>query len=250
MSKFFYCKNKTSILYKKPNFRSEHLKEILFGEIFIKLKEYKKFYYGFTQFDKYFGYVKKTNMNNHLIKNNYLVKSGKAYLYKNNNLRSKTNKFLYFNSKVFISNDGKNLSKSNAGWIRNRDLIAIKKIKNRNYLENINIFYKSKYVWGGNTNDGVDCSGLVQELMKNKLIRCPRNSKEQEIFFKKSINRNNIKKGDLLFWKGHVAIVISKKQCVHAYGPSKKVIKMQINKLISILIKKSLKLSSIKRPFG
>jgi len=84
--------------------------------------------------------------------------------------------------------------------------------------------------------------------MKNNFLKCPRDSKDQEKFFKKKINLKQIKKGDLLFWKGHVAISINKKECIHAFGPRKKVVKMKIRSVISELEKKSLKLSSIKRP--
>ena len=58
MSKFFYCKAKKSTLFKEPSLKSEHLKEIIFGETFIMSEEYKDFYYGFTQYDRYLGYVK------------------------------------------------------------------------------------------------------------------------------------------------------------------------------------------------
>ena len=108
MNKILSCKKIKSILYKKPNIKSEYLKEMLFGEIFIKLKEHKKFYYGFTQYDKYYGYMKKNCLSTNPNKNNFIVNSAKAYLYKNNNLKSKTKKFLYFNSKVYISVKKKN----------------------------------------------------------------------------------------------------------------------------------------------
>ena len=85
--------------------------------------------------------------------------------------------------------------------------------------------------------------------MKSKLKKCPRDSKDQEVFFKKKINLDKVKKGDLLFWKGHVAIALDNQICIHAYGPMKKVVKMKINHVISELSKKSLKLSSIRRPF-
>ena len=65
---------------------------------------------------------------------------------------------------------------------------------------------------------------------------------------KKKIKISNIKKNDLLFWKGHVAIALSKKNLIHAYGPKKKVVIMNINKTLKIIKKTSnLNLISIKR---
>ena len=61
-------------------------------------------------------------------------------------------------------------------------------------------------------------------------------------------NSAQIKKGDLIFWKGHVAITLNKRSLVHAYGPKKKVLIMPITKTINLLQKKNLKILSIKRP--
>jgi cell wall-associated NlpC family hydrolase len=84
--------------------------------------------------------------------------------------------------------------------------------------------------------------------MKSVNKKCPRDSKDQLIFFKKKIPLSKIKKGDLIFWKGHVAIALNKKLLVHAYGPKKKVLIMPILKTIDLLQKKNLRILSIKRP--
>ena len=60
-------------------------------------------------------------------------------------------------------------------------------------------------------------------------------------FLKKSKNKN-IKKNDMIFWKGHVAIALSKNKLIHAYGPMKKVVIMnKKKKLQELLIYKTIK---------
>ena len=57
-----------------------------------------------------------------------------------------------------------------------------------------------------------------------------------------------IKKNDILYWKGHVAVALSRKKLIHAYGPMKKTVIMDINKTIKRIKKTAnLKLVSIKR---
>jgi cell wall-associated NlpC family hydrolase len=94
----------------------------------------------------------------------------------------------------------------------------------------------------------LDCSAFVQELLKFNNIYSPRDSKDQEVFFKKKITINKIMKGDLLFWKGHVAIALNNKKLVHAFGPRKKVVVMGIKETIKrIYLKSKLPLLCIKR---
>ena len=78
----------------------------------------------------------------------------------------------------------------------------------------------------------------------------PRDTKDQIKYSRKQLKRKVFKKGDVIFWKGHVAVCIDSKQLIHAYGPEKKVLIMPIIKTIerikrtaSLSIKK---ISSIK----
>ena len=66
--------------------------------------------------------------------------------------------------------------------------------------------------------------------------------------FKKKIELKNIRKNDLIFWKGHVAVVISKNNLIHAYGPLKKTLVMPIKKTIDRIYKTAnLKVIGIRR---
>ena len=62
------------------------------------------------------------------------------------------------------------------------------------------------------------------------------------------MKRKNYKKGDLIFWKGHVAVCLNSTKLVHAYGPKKRVIIMPIRKTIELIEKTAnLKVKKISR---
>ena len=111
-------------------------------------------------------------------------------------------------------------------------------------------FLKTKYIWGGKTFKGIDCSALLQLFYYYNNSFYPRDTKDQIKYSRKLLKRKVFKKGDVIFWKGHVAVCIDSKQLIHAYGPEKKVLIMPIIKTIeriertaSLSIKK---ISSIK----
>ena len=77
---------------------------------------------------------------------------------------------------------------------------------------------------------------------------CPRDAKDQVKYFKKNIKLKDIKKNDIIYWKGHVAVALSNKKLIHAYGPMKKTIIMGIDQTIKRINKTAnLKVIKIKR---
>ena len=63
----------------------------------------------------------------------------------------------------------------------------------------------------------------------------PRDTVDQIKFKKGTITKKKFKIGDIIYWKGHVAICINSKELIHAYGPRKKVLIMPIKKTIKLI---------------
>jgi cell wall-associated NlpC family hydrolase len=77
-------------------------------------------------------------------------------------------------------------------------------------------FVGAPYLWGGKSSMGLDCSGLVQVALTACGIKCPRDSDMQEKALGKAANLAGLQAGDLIFWKGHVAIARGRNSMIHA----------------------------------
>ena len=236
-------------VYIKPSKNSELTTQILHGEKFKILKKKKNWIRIKTNYDKYSGYIKK---NIYLTKFNptHKVYCSRSSIYKKFNSNFiKTKKYLYFSSAIINLESKKDFMRFNkSSWIKIKDLKKINHVE-KNYKKIFKLFLNTKYLWGGKSIEGIDCSALIQLFFKYNRKFFPRDTKYQIRYCKKK-NNKNFNSGDIIFWKGHVGICLDKKNFIHAYGPKKKVITMPIKKTINLIYKtaklKIEKISNIK----
>jgi len=235
----YFFKGQFSNIYKKTSKNLEVTSQILYGEKFKILSKNKKWIKIKTLFDNYVGYIKNEKYVDKY-RPTHKIYSLKASIFNKPNKKSK--KFLPFGSKISIIKKNKNFIEFEKNkWLRKKDIKDINH-KEKKFFKIFKLFLKTKYLWGGKTFNGIDCSALLQLFYYYNNSFYPRDTKDQIKYSKKNFKRKKFKKGDIIFWKGHVAICLNTKQLIHAYGPEKKVLLMPITKTIK-RIKETAKLS-------
>ena len=216
-------------VYNKKNIKSEVVTQLLYGDLFKKIKNDGTWIKIKNELDNYKGFIKKKKFSIKQ-KNTHKVFTLSAQLYSKPGKKGK--KKISFGSLIKVTDKKKKFYKFDNFWIKKDNLKSIK-FYNSNIFKDVKKFINVKYKWGGKHYNGLDCSALIQLCLNFNNQFCPRDTKDQIKYFKRKISLKNIKKNDLIFWKGHVALAISKKKLIHAYGPLKKTMEMSIKKAVN-----------------
>jgi cell wall-associated NlpC family hydrolase len=117
---------------------------------------------------------------------------------------------------VAVTRRDERFAVTQSGWYLPAVHLAPVDFKQPDFVALAEKFLGAPYLWGGKTSLGLDCSGLVQIVIQAAGLPCPRDSDMQEQALGRSASLSDLRRGDFIFWKGHVAIALDDEMLIHA----------------------------------
>lgn len=207
-------------LRERPDMRAGLANEALFGETMRSFEERAGWAWVQLDHDGYVGYVPAQALSGEVAAATHRVAALGTFVYPEPNIKTTPLLHLTMNAMVAIDEtDGKFSRLTTGGYIVDRHLLPVDKFS-LDYAILAERFAGTPYLWGGRTRLGLDCSGLVQICLTAAGIACPRDSDMQLAAVGAALalddDLTSLERGDLVFWRGHVGIMIDGVMLVHA----------------------------------
>ena len=194
--------------------------EMLFGETATVFDEAGGWAWVQLERDGYVGYVPGETLRKGALTPTHKVSALGTFLYPAPSIKTPPLMHLAMNAGLSVRRSDANFAElESGGFVHARHIAPIDK-NARDFVEIAERFVGTPYLWGGRTRIGIDCSGLIQIALEAAGISAPRDSDMQQAELGTSVpitaELDNLKRGDLVFWKGHVGVMLDSVMFVHA----------------------------------
>lgn len=244
----------TAALYKIPDIKTERQSECLFGENVLVFEQTDKFCWVQAQQDSYVGYMERSQLGPVETEPTHRVIVPRTFQYMAADLRSPMVTPLSMGS--FLTVVGGPVETRGTLYFRldNGHFVVTKHIAPlaslaSDYVKIAESFVHTPYLWGGKSGLGIDCSGLVSLSMMMVGKSVLRDTDMQQASIGMPIDpKNGLQRGDLVFWKGHVAIMVDDTTILHANGTSMDVKKEPLSEAIERIARHDSNPTCFRRP--
>jgi hypothetical protein len=201
-------------LRRAPSAEAEQLDQLLFGESFEVLDEADGWVFGQARRDGYVGYVAVDALGMPGAKPTHTVRALRTYGFSAPSIRAVP--IGLYSMNVPLAEEGREgrFVKTAGGWFVEEHLAPVGDDA-PDYVAIAERFVGTPYQWGGRESLGLDCSGLVQQALYAAGLACPRDS-DQQAGLGQPIPADALQRGDLMLWRGHVAMLTSPTEIIHA----------------------------------
>lgn len=206
-------------LRSAPRFDAPMLTEALSGELIAVYEFNNNWAWGQLHTDGYVGYMAADCLSRMIEPTTHRVANRATFVYPAPDIKIPPFMRLSFGAELIVfAQDGKFAELSRGGFVFAGHLVSKNEIV-KDFVRVAERFVGAPYLWGGKTSNGVDCSGLVQIALQAAGMNAPRDSDMQEAELGEALPKADLsalQRGDLIFWKGHVAIATSPDFLIHA----------------------------------
>lgn len=237
-------------VHKAPRFDAMQISQALLGETVRVFAEQEGWAFVQLETDGYVGYVSGNALSHMIMLPTHRVAVPSTPLYTAPDLKSQPVQFAYLNSAVTVkADDGKYSRLSDGRFVWSGHLKPIGEHA-ADFVAVAEQFIHVPYYWGGKSVQGLDCSGLVQLSLEAAGKPVLRDSDMQERSLGVVIDAadlGNLRRGDLVFWSGHVGIMTDARTLLHANGHHMLTVKEPIGEAVDRIARSYGHITSIKR---
>ncbi|HEV2561428.1 MAG TPA: C40 family peptidase [Rhizomicrobium sp.] len=190
--------------------------ELLFGEGFSAYDIADGWAWGQSTQDQYVGYVRADALAENALVADHRVTALMTPMFPAADLKRPVRDFLPMNAKVKIeAREGKYARIGADAFVFVGHLTPLN-VYAKDWVAVAERFVGAPYVWGGKTAAGMDCSGLIQTALEAGGVTVPRDTDMQERALAQTIEQASLQRGDFVFWKGHMGVMLDEARLLHA----------------------------------
>jgi cell wall-associated NlpC family hydrolase len=205
-------------LRREPRFDAPLDSEALFGETVTLFDEGEGWAWVQLARDAYVGYMPSEGLARAILEPTHKVTALRTYVYPRPDSKSPPLALLSLNARLRVTGrEGNYLALAHGDYVFAGHVAGLEE-NAADYVAVAEKFSGTPYLWGGRTSLGLDCSALVQLALEAAGHPCPRDADMQAVELGRPIDwhASPLARGDLVFWDGHVGIMTSATDMLHA----------------------------------
>lgn len=241
-------------LRRKPVAGAGFETEAIFGETVTLYDESEGWAWVQLDHDGYVGYLPSDTLAAEVRLTTHRVKALGTFIYPVPDMKSPPLMHLSLNARLAIAAiDGGFARLDGGGFVYARHIAENGRME-RDFVEVVERLVGTPYLWGGKTRIGLDCSGLVQISLHAAGHSCPRDSDMQQAELGSNVlipeSLDGLERGDLVFWKGHVGVMVDGLLLVHANAHHMEAVVETLHDAVARIGKAGQPIAAIKRLAG